>query len=71
MEFLTLIQQLRQQTEKRNFDQTFDLIINLKDFDVRRESLNTSLELPILPEKKKICAFLENKSMKYRLLMQN
>lgn len=62
MEFLTLIQQLRKQTEKRNFDQTFELIINLKDFDIRRESLNTSLELPILPEKKKICAFLENKS---------
>ncbi|MBS3073646.1 hypothetical protein J4465_02530 [Candidatus Pacearchaeota archaeon] len=62
MEFLTLIQQLRKQTEKRNFDQTFDLIINLKDFDVRKESLNTSLELPVIPEKKKICAFLENPS---------
>lgn len=62
MEFLTLIKQLRQQTEKRNFEQTLDLIINLKDFDVRRESLNTSTELPVLQENKKICGFLEGKS---------
>ena len=62
MDFITLIKQVRQQTEKRNFEQTFDLIINLKDFDVRRESLNTSVEIPVLQEKKKICGFLENKS---------
>lgn len=62
MDFLTLVKQLREKTEKRNFEQTFDLIINLRDFDPRRESLNTFTEIPYLASKKKICGFLENPS---------
>ncbi len=62
MDFLTLVKQLREKSEKRNFEQTFDLIINLKDFDPRRESLNTFAELAHLANKKRVCGFLENQN---------
>ena len=47
---------------KRNFEQTADLIINLKKFDVRKESVNISVPLPHKFRDYKIAAFLENKS---------
>jgi len=52
--------ELRKDENKRKFIQTFDLIVNLKDFDVRKESVNTFITLPNSSEKK-ICAFLEKK----------
>jgi len=54
--------ELRKISKKRNFDQTVDLIINLKDFDPRKDSLNTFAILPHLNLNKKIAAFLENPS---------
>lgn len=54
------LQELRE-TKKRKFIQTVDLIVNLKDFDVRKESLNTFIQIPN-PSEKKICAFLTKKS---------
>ncbi|MFH1249248.1 MAG: hypothetical protein V1660_03785 [archaeon] len=45
--------------KKRNFNQSVELIINLKDFDARKDSLNTFLQLPFPPSEKKICAFLD------------
>jgi len=64
MNFKQALEQLRIESEKRNFDQTLDLIINLKSFDPRRDILNTSVVLPHAPRKKKIAGFLEklNKS---------
>lgn len=47
--------------EKRKFIQTVDLIVNLKDFDARKESVNTFIRIPHITEKK-ICAFLTKKS---------
>ena len=52
--------ELRKDENKRKFIQTFDLIVNLKDFDVRKESVNIFITLPNSSEKK-ICAFLEKK----------
>jgi large subunit ribosomal protein L1 len=52
------IEQLRKQP-KRNFTQSIDLIINLRGFDVRKESLNTFAQLPFPPSEKTICAFLD------------
>lgn len=60
MNFLEAIEELRKKNKKRNFDQTLDLIINLKDFDQRRDSINTFATLPHISKKKKICAFLES-----------
>jgi len=54
--------ELRKNTEKRKFDQTLDLIVNLKKFDVRKESLNLFAPVPNKIKDKKICAFFEVKS---------
>ena len=62
MYFLESLKELREKSKKRNFDQTLDLIINLKNFDARRDSLNTFTLLPHIIKKKKICAFLEHPS---------
>jgi len=59
--FLSAITELRK-SKKRNFEQTIDLIINLKSFDVKKESINIFVTLPYSTTKKKIGAFLEHKS---------
>ena len=46
-------------SRKRNFNQTFDFIINLKDFDLRKEAFSTSVTAPYPSKEIKICAFLE------------
>jgi len=60
--FLQAIERLRKTDKKRNFDQTIDLIINLKNFDVRRESFNLVIQLPNKIKDKKIAGFLEKES---------
>lgn len=54
------IQELRK-SEKKKFVQTVDLIINLQKFDVRKEAVNSFIQLPHAGEKK-ICAFLTRKT---------
>ncbi|MEK6872176.1 MAG: hypothetical protein AABX16_04705, partial [Nanoarchaeota archaeon] len=49
-------------TEKRTFDQTLDLIVNLKEFDVRRQAFTTFAQLPKKFKDKKIVAFFEKES---------
>jgi len=58
MDFLTSIKELRN-SEKRKFDQTVDLIINLKNYDLRVKPINLFVELPHIFRENKICAFLE------------
>jgi len=58
MDFLTAIKELRQ-TEKRKFEQTVDLIVNLKNYDLRIKPINLFVEMPHMFQKNKICAFLE------------
>lgn len=58
MKFKEALQELRSLSEKRNFDQTLEIIVNLKNFDPQRESINTFLVLDSIP-KKKVAAFLE------------
>jgi len=48
--------------KKRNFNQTIDLIINLKKYDFRKNPLNLFVNLPHKIKDKKICAFLEAKN---------
>ncbi len=45
METVKALQELRKE-KKRKFDQSVDLIVNLKSFDVRREALNTFIFIP-------------------------
>src|SRR3989344_65643 len=60
-EILIAIKELRK-SKKRNFNQTFDFIINFRDFDLRRESFSTSVLIPYPSKDIKICAFLERKT---------
>jgi len=48
--------------KKVNFDQTIDLIVNLKNFDVKRETFNIFIQLPEKIKNKKIAGFLEKDS---------
>lgn len=49
-------------SEVRKFEQTIDLIVNLKKFNVKKESINTIVILPHKIKDKKISAFFELKS---------
>jgi len=60
MEAIKAIQELRKE-KKRKFDQSVDLIINLKSFDVRREALNTFVFVPHGIDKK-FAAFFAKRS---------
>ena len=58
MDFLTALKELRQ-TEKKKFNQTVDLIINLKNYDLRIKPINLFIELPHVFRENKVCGFLE------------
>ncbi|MEM0465255.1 MAG: hypothetical protein QXW97_00975 [Candidatus Pacearchaeota archaeon] len=60
---LKTIKKIREdEKNKRNFNQTIDLIINLRDFDVRRSAFNVFITLPHKINDKKVMGFLEKKS---------
>jgi len=48
--------------KERKFDQTVDLIINLQKFNVKKDSVNTFINLPHKVKEKKIAGFLETKN---------
>ena len=60
MEIKAALAELRNEKE-RKFDQTLDLVMNLKNFDVRKEALNTFVEVPHGSEKK-LAAFFQKRS---------
>jgi large subunit ribosomal protein L1 len=62
METIKAIQELRNE-KKRKFVQSVDLIMNLKNFDVRREALNTFVFVPHSMNKK-LAAFFTKRSSK-------
>ncbi|MBU3924069.1 MAG: hypothetical protein KJ592_04075 [Nanoarchaeota archaeon] len=60
MEIKVALAELRNE-KKRKFVQTVDLVMNLKNFDVRREALNTFVFVPHGSEKK-LAAFFTKRS---------
>jgi len=60
MEIKAALAELRKE-KKRKFTQTVDLVMNLKNFDVRKEALNTFVEVPHGSEKK-LAAFFTKRS---------
>ena len=60
--FLKALQELRKTEKKHNFDQTVDIIVNLKDFDVRRDAFSVFITLPHKIKNKKVMGFFEKKS---------
>jgi len=63
MEMKTLPEALKdlREEKKRKFSQSVDLIVNLRNFDVRKEALNTFLTFPH-PTEKRVAAFLSKRS---------
>ena len=55
------LEKLRKDKE-RKFEQTVELIINLKKFDLKRNSISTFITLPNKIKDKKACGFLETQS---------
>jgi large subunit ribosomal protein L1 len=53
--------ELRKNQKARKFKQSVDLIINLKNFDIKKESVNLFIALPHKIKEKKIAAFLNKK----------
>lgn len=66
--FLSALKELHKE-KKRNFSQAVDLLINLRDFDIKKDTLNTSVVLPYPQKDKKILAFLENPSEIFDLVI--
>lgn len=60
MEIKAALAELRKE-KKRKFVQTVDLVMNLKNFDVRKEALNTFIFIPYGSEKK-LAAFFTKRS---------
>ncbi len=59
-DIIKAIEELRK--EKRKFSQTIDLIMNLRNFDIKKQSINLFIEVPYIIKEKKVCAFLTEKS---------
>ena len=62
MELKQALEQLRKESKKRNFDQTVDLIVNLKGIDVRKDNINAVINIPHKVKDKKVCGFLKEKN---------
>lgn len=61
--FLDAVKKLREDNKKeRKFDQTVDIIVNLKDFDPRKQSFNVFVNLPNKIKEKKIAGFFEKEN---------
>lgn len=59
-EFIKAIKELISKSEKRKFEQSVDLIINLKDFDIKKDNVNLIISMPHLPRNSRVLAFLDN-----------
>ena len=61
--FLKAVKKLREtKTKEHKFDQTVDIIVNLKNFDLRREAFNTFITLPVKTKNKRVAGFFEKDS---------
>ena len=57
-------------SEKRKFEQSIDLIINLKGLDLRKDNVATIITIPHAIKEKKVCGFLTKKSELIRTITQ-
>jgi large subunit ribosomal protein L1 len=58
------LNELKENTSKRNFSQTFDLVINLKNFDPKSNSVNEFITMPFSKGKKPKVAALVGTELK-------
>ncbi len=55
---------LRKDSKERKFVQTVDLIVNLQKFDLKKDAVNTVVNVPHKIKDKKVAGFLESSSTK-------
>ena len=60
-QFKKALEELRKE-DKRKFNQSVDLIINLQKFDIKKSQVNLVITVPHKIKEKKIGAFLESKN---------
>jgi len=60
MDLENAIKEIRK-AEKRKFDQSIDLLVNLKGIDLKRDSVNAVVTLPHVTKEKKVCGFFTKK----------
>jgi large subunit ribosomal protein L1 len=64
--FLKAVKEIREAESKRNakrkFDQTVDLIVNLKEFEVKKNSFSVFVQVPHKIKDKKVAGFFEKDS---------
>jgi len=64
--FLKAVKEIKKAEEARKdaikFDQSVDVLVNLKNFDIKRASINTIAVLPHKIKDKKVAGFLDKKS---------
>ena len=61
MELKKSLEELRKE-KKRKFDQTVDLVINLKGLDLRKDNIATVISIPYKIKDKKVCGFFNEKN---------
>ncbi len=61
--------ELRKQKE-RKFDQSVDLIVNLKGIDLKRENVNLLVQVPYIIKERKVCGFLTKKSSLVKTILE-
>src|SRR3989344_7645592 len=54
--------ELRKEENKRKFEQSVDLIINLRGVDMKKDSVNVIVNVPHKIKDKKVCGFLTKKN---------
>jgi len=70
MEVKAALAELRK-LEKKKFDQTVDLIINLRGIDIRKDNISAVITFPHKIKDKKICGFLTKKTESVDTISQN
>jgi len=59
---LEAIKKIKQESKERKFDESLDLIINLKSFDIKRDNINVLITFPNPIRKPKVMGLLNKKS---------
>ena len=54
--------ELIKEDKERKFDQSVDLIVNLRKFDLKKTQINNFVTLPNKIKDKRVCGFIESKS---------
>lgn len=67
MEAKEALKELRK-LEKRKFEQSVDLLVNLKGIDVKRDNIATIITIPHKIKDKEVCGFLTKKSEHVRTI---